>query len=193
MTHAGRAASSPEIFRPFLTVCLTVFPFKFRPRTFTIGFYGKKSFISELMILECSFPLKAEAQPRLLSEDFPQLKPRAKNLMYLYCLTQENYPGLPKKTKDKLPLAKSKTARSTARPPLLGWRCALVRMLVFSFHLLSSSRRWLRWIDSGFLSEGFSVQARSVADPLLQCSYFSFSSEDLEKFEVFPQSGGRRV
>ena len=26
MTHAGRAASSPEIFRPFLTVRLTVFP-----------------------------------------------------------------------------------------------------------------------------------------------------------------------
>ena len=44
-------------FRPFLTVCLTVFPFEFWPRTFTIGFYGKKSFISELMILECSFPL----------------------------------------------------------------------------------------------------------------------------------------
>ena len=59
MTHAGRAASSPEIFRPFLTVCLTVFPFEFRPRTFTIGFYGKKSFISELMILECSFPLRS--------------------------------------------------------------------------------------------------------------------------------------
>ena len=57
MTHAGRAASSPEIFRPFLTVRLTVFRFEFRPRTFTIGFYGKKSFISELMILECSFPL----------------------------------------------------------------------------------------------------------------------------------------
>ena len=57
MTHAGRPASSPEIFRPFLTVCLTVFLFEFRPRTFTIGFYGKKSFISELMILECSFPL----------------------------------------------------------------------------------------------------------------------------------------
>ena len=57
MTHAGRAASSPEIFRPFLTVCLTVFPFEFRPRTFTIGFHGKKSFISELLILECSFPL----------------------------------------------------------------------------------------------------------------------------------------
>ena len=109
--------------------------------------------------------------------------------MYLYCLTQENYPGLSKKAKDKLPLAKSKTAR----PPLLGWRCALVRILVFSFHLLSSSRRWLRWIDSGFLSEGSSVQARSVADPLLQCSFFSFSSEDLEKFEVFPQSSGRRM
>ena len=60
MTHAGRAASSPEIFRPFLTICLIVFPFEFRPRTFTIGFYGKKSFISELMILECSFPLTFE-------------------------------------------------------------------------------------------------------------------------------------
>ena len=57
VTHAGRAASSPEIFRQFLTVCLTVFPFEFRPRTFTIGFNGKKSFISELMILEFSFPL----------------------------------------------------------------------------------------------------------------------------------------
>ena len=34
---------------------------------------------------------------------YPQLKPRAKNLMYLYCLTQENYPGLSKETKDKLP------------------------------------------------------------------------------------------
>ena len=42
----------------FSAVCLTVFPFEFRPRTFTIGFYGKNS-ISELMILECSFPLIA--------------------------------------------------------------------------------------------------------------------------------------
>ena len=38
-------------------VCLTVFPFEFSPRTFTIGFYGKNSIISELMILKCSFPL----------------------------------------------------------------------------------------------------------------------------------------
>ena len=44
VTHAGRAASSPEIFRLLLTVCLTVVPFEFRPRTFTIGFYGKKNF-----------------------------------------------------------------------------------------------------------------------------------------------------
>ena len=117
------------------------------------------------------------------------LKKLQTSIKNLNCLTQENYPGLSKKTKDKLPLTKSKTAR----PPLLGWRCALVRILVFSFHLLSSSRRWLRWMDSGFLSEGFSVQARPVADPLLQCSFSSFSSEDLEKFEVFPQSGGRRV
>ena len=42
----------------FSAVCLTVFPVEFRPRTFTIGFYGKKSFISELMILECSFLLR---------------------------------------------------------------------------------------------------------------------------------------
>ena len=41
----------------FSVVCLAVFPFEFRPRTFTIGFYGKNSIISELMILECSFPL----------------------------------------------------------------------------------------------------------------------------------------
>ena len=32
----------------FSAVCLTVFPFEFRPRTFTIGFYGKNSIISEL-------------------------------------------------------------------------------------------------------------------------------------------------
>ena len=101
--------------------------------------------------------------------------------MHLYCLTQENYPGLSKKTKDKLPLAKSKTARSAARPPLLGWRCALVCILVFSFHLLSSSRRWLRWIDSGFLSEWFSVQARSVAYPFLWSSLFFLSKWGLRK------------
>ena len=47
----------------FSAVCLTVFPFELRPRTFTIGFYGKNSIISELiselMNLECSFPLKS--------------------------------------------------------------------------------------------------------------------------------------
>ena len=42
----------------FSAICLTVFPFEFRPQTFTIRFYGKNSIISELMILECSFPLK---------------------------------------------------------------------------------------------------------------------------------------
>ena len=50
VTNAARAS--------FSAVCLTVFPFEFRPRTFTIGFYGKNSIISELMILECSFPLR---------------------------------------------------------------------------------------------------------------------------------------
>ena len=53
----------------FSAICLTVFPFEFRPRTFTIGFYRKKSFISELMILECSFPLKECACP--LTVSFP--------------------------------------------------------------------------------------------------------------------------
>ena len=47
----------------FSAVCLTVFPFEFRPRTFTIGFYGKNSIISELMILECSFPLRQHPLP----------------------------------------------------------------------------------------------------------------------------------
>ena len=47
----------------FSAVCLTVFPFEFRPRTFTIGFYGKKSIISELMILEGSFPLNRHFGP----------------------------------------------------------------------------------------------------------------------------------
>ena len=44
----------------FSAVCLTVFPFEFRPRTFTIGFYGKNSITSELMILECSFPSRQD-------------------------------------------------------------------------------------------------------------------------------------
>ena len=48
----------------FSAVCLTVFPFEFRPRTFTIEFYGKNSIISELMILECSFPLRDRVSKR---------------------------------------------------------------------------------------------------------------------------------
>ena len=51
--HDVTNARTCQIF----AVCLTVFPFEFRPRTFTIGFYGKNSIISERMILECSFPL----------------------------------------------------------------------------------------------------------------------------------------
>ena len=42
----------------FFTVCLTVVPFEFQPLTFTIGFHENKSIRSELMIFECSFPLK---------------------------------------------------------------------------------------------------------------------------------------
>ena len=49
---------------PVSAVCLTVFPFEFRPRTFTIGFYGKNSIISQLMILECSFPLRVHSVER---------------------------------------------------------------------------------------------------------------------------------
>ena len=40
-------------------------PLEFRPRTFTIGFYGK-NIISELMILECSFPLMRESAKELV-------------------------------------------------------------------------------------------------------------------------------
>ena len=53
-------------------VCLTVFPFEFRPQTFTIGFYGK--IISELMILECSFPLITE---RTYKQKFSHIPMRA--------------------------------------------------------------------------------------------------------------------
>ena len=57
-------------FSAILTVCLTVFPFEFRPPTFTIGFYRKKSFISELMILECSFPLRGAWRDHRFPEPF---------------------------------------------------------------------------------------------------------------------------
>ena len=55
----------------FYAVYLTVFPFEFRPRTFTIGFYGKNSIISELMILECSFPLKVPLLSLLRKRERP--------------------------------------------------------------------------------------------------------------------------
>ena len=55
--QCGTMTSQILVRASFSAVCLTVFPFEFRPRTFTIGFYGKNSIISELMILECSFPL----------------------------------------------------------------------------------------------------------------------------------------
>ena len=59
----------------FSAVCLTVFPFEFRPRTFTIGFYGKNSIISELMILECSFPLRpAGSDPEVVCQKNSFLK-----------------------------------------------------------------------------------------------------------------------
>ena len=57
--QCGTTTSQMLARASFSAVCLTVFPFEFRPRTFTIGFYGKKSIISELMILECSFPLSS--------------------------------------------------------------------------------------------------------------------------------------
>ena len=61
---------------------LTVFPFEFRPRTFTIGFYGKKSFISELMILECSFPLTDSLTFFLFSSSENCLKNVATDFFY---------------------------------------------------------------------------------------------------------------
>ena len=59
----------------FSAVCLTVFPFEFRPRTFTIGFYGKNSIISELMILECSFPLNGTFSWTACLESFNRVLP----------------------------------------------------------------------------------------------------------------------
>ena len=61
VTNAARAS--------FSAVCLTVFPFEFRPRTFTIGFYRKSSIISELMILECSFPLIKQIKSNQIWDD----------------------------------------------------------------------------------------------------------------------------
>ena len=58
--HEGEVAppTSQTLRRAiFFAVCLTAFPFEFRPRAFTIEFYRKKSIRSELMILECCFPL----------------------------------------------------------------------------------------------------------------------------------------
>ena len=65
----------------FSAVCLTVFPFEFRPRNFTIGFYGKNSIISEIMILECSFPLTTASMP--LSRKEPRaLKTQNSDIMF---------------------------------------------------------------------------------------------------------------
>ena len=86
---------------------------------------------------------EAEAQPRLLSEDLTPVKAEGKefNVLMLSYTRELSRPFKENNLKDKQPLVKSKTSRSAARPPMLGWRCALVRILVFSFHLLSSSRR----------------------------------------------------
>ena len=48
---------SRTLAHAIFAVCLTVFAFEFRPQTFPNGLYGKKTITSELMILECSFPL----------------------------------------------------------------------------------------------------------------------------------------
>ena len=53
------AMTSQRSHTPFFTVCL-IFPFKFPSRTFTIGFYEKKSYQSlSCVILECSFPSRS--------------------------------------------------------------------------------------------------------------------------------------
>ena len=76
----------------FSAVCLTVFPFEFRPRTFTIGFYGKNSIISELMILECSFPLSLLFVTRLDSMCM-LLCIRLKTFLYLRKLLSSYLPS----------------------------------------------------------------------------------------------------
>ena len=96
VTHAGRAALSPEIFWAFLTVCLTVFPFAFRPRIFTIGFYGKKSFISELMILECSFPLSFEKPVVLCVCSAPPVEHFLPGKSYASCPEMKNRKETPR-------------------------------------------------------------------------------------------------
>ena len=59
MTHAGRAASSPEIFRPFWPSVWPSSRSNFDLGPSPLDSTEKKSFMSELMILECSFPLRA--------------------------------------------------------------------------------------------------------------------------------------
>ena len=43
----------------FSAVCLTVLPFEFRPRTFTIGFYGKKLYHIRAYDFGVQFSFKA--------------------------------------------------------------------------------------------------------------------------------------
>ena len=56
-THAGRAASSPEIFRQIWPSVWPSSRSNFHLGPSPLDSTEKKSFISELMILECSFPL----------------------------------------------------------------------------------------------------------------------------------------
>ena len=58
----------------FFTVCLTVFPFEFRPWTFTIGFYRKRSIRSELVILECSFVGTFYMQPSVFATTWDRVQ-----------------------------------------------------------------------------------------------------------------------
>ena len=133
--------------------------------------------------------IKSRDAAEALSEDLSQLKPRAKNSYVV--LHKRIIPAFQRKQslRDKLLLAKSKTAR----PPLLSWRSTLVRILVFSslFFPPAFVESRMAQVDRLRIFERgvFSVQARSVADPLLWSSLFSFQNEDLEKFQVFPQSG----
>ena len=79
----------------FSAVCLTVFPFEFRPRTFTIGFYGKNSIISELMILECSFPLISQASTGLHCLDLRDTS-CTKHVGRNFCCTHRKVQGVPR-------------------------------------------------------------------------------------------------
>ena len=110
------------------------------------------------------------------------LKPRANNLMYLCCLTQENYPGLSKKTKDKLPLAKSKSRQTTAARLAL---CARPYFSVFFPPAFVKSQMAqvarLRILERGVLG----LSSLSCWSFVVVFPFFFFQNEDFENSKSF--------